>query len=559
MSLTSFAMTRRAITLILPAFLFFACEEWNYPEVDDFPAFTTTVVEEGISAAMVETQLLHFDGLTIESYGYCWSQGVLPTLEDQCVNFEGAPTFDRFSNSFDQLALNQLYFIRPYVTLSSPVQRTLYGEAVQVLTGEIVLSTGEFTQTFSNTSARVFGFVGGLDSTTVIEQHGHIWSATPDIQSLADGNFSNLGPFTGNGSFSTEIRDLQSLEKYYVRSYVILDGVLFLGNAESFHLGGWEHVSTAPPAMTTRGLPMTFSIGKKLYVGGGFKVSTEDQLVRVLIFQQYEEIEVFNDFWECDLETGKWRPIAPFPGRQRISASCFTINGQGYVGWGLNENNGVERSFHRYDPASNTWTTFSSPADIQPRYGAIAFVMGDGAVYLGAGSTPTLGLTDFYRFTPANNQWEPKADFGGGPRRNAVSFTIGDYGYAGLGDNLLESDIFINFDAVDDFWRYEPEADRWVLLGRFPGGPRNFVGGGSLNGKGYLGFGIEGFNVYYSDIWSFDPNNNRWRKLENFQEGRRGFVFGTATQSGLYFGFGIREPLEALDWERDIWQYIIIE
>lgn len=553
-------MRKRIVIIILASVLFFACEEWTYPEVEDFPELLTILEESALDATGVKTELLYFDDLPILAYGHCWSQGVLPGLDDFCTRYDGRPAAGFFYDQLEELALNQIYFIRPYVTLASPYDRTLFGEAVQFATGEVVVSTSAFVQTLDDVSIRLFGFIGGLDSTTVLEQHGHLWSAQPNVESLSEGTFTNLGEFIGNGSFSSDIGGLQSLQTYYVRSYAILNGQLLLGNITEFELGGWETTTVAPPEMAGRGLPMTFVIGEKLYIGGGGRISTIFQLIDILENQRYDQIEALNDFWEYDLQKDTWRKLAPFPGRARIGAAGFSADGKGYIGWGLDKDYLVDSLFYRYDPNDDTWTAFSIPDTIPARYGPISFVFDDSEVYLGAGSTPTLGLNDFYRFSPATNEWERKADFGAGPRRNAISFSIGDYGYAGLGDSLLHSEFFFNSRPTDDFWRYDPQRDEWLLLGSFPGGDRNFMSGGSLNGKGYLSFGFQDGNLYFSDIWEYDPGANLWRQLENFPGGDRGLSIGLASSKGIYFGFGLSVNESFIpEWPNDLWEYIIID
>jgi len=59
--------------------------------------------------------------------------------------------------------------------------------------------------------------------------------------------------------------------------------------------------------------------------------------------------------------------------------------------------------------------------------------------------------------------WKQVADFPEGYAYKVGAFTIGDYGYAGLGTRL-------HHDHIDKFWRYDPISDSWNQIAPPPGG-----------------------------------------------------------------------------------------
>lgn len=112
--------------------------------------------------------------------------------------------------------------------------------------------------------------------------------------------------------------------------------------------------------------------------------------------------------------------------------------------------------------------------------------------------------------------WTKKEDFPGSSRNFAVSFSIGNKGYYGLGQKRLE--VF-TYKVYNDFWEYDSEKNIWTQKAEFPKA-RLGVKGFSLNGKGYAGFGYfiaaygpnAGGNDYQPDFYEFIPDSNKWFK-----------------------------------------------
>src|ERR1051325_11216231 len=79
--------------------------------------------------------------------------------------------------------------------------------------------------------------------------------------------------------------------------------------------------------------------------------------------------------------------------------------------------------------------------------------------------------------------WPQKTDLPGDARDYAVSFSIGDKGYVGTGENGS---------YMKDFWEYNPTADSWVQKADFGGTARERAIGFSVGSKGYIGTGYDG-------------------------------------------------------------------
>ncbi len=238
-----------------------------------------------------------------------------------------------------------------------------------------------------------------------------------------------------------------------------------------------------------------FAIGSKGYVGTGGDSTVSPWR---------------KDFWAYDTVTGAWSQIADFGGAARSSAVGFTIGAIGYVGTGANQYGDLS-DFWAYDPATNSW---ARKADFGggPRYGAVGLGIG-GKGYIGTGNdpvetpTPTF-FSDFWEYDPAADTWTRKADFGGGTRTSASAFSIGAYGYVGMGNDSLGSDQ-ITYYPQKDLWQYDPAANTWTRQTDLPGSARWGATGFSVSGNGYIGLGASGAcNVCATvlhDFWQFSP------------------------------------------------------
>lgn len=126
--------------------------------------------------------------------------------------------------------------------------------------------------------------------------------------------------------------------------------------------------------------------------------------------------------------------------------------------------------------------------------------------------------------------WTKKADFPTSSRFFAVSFSIGNKGYYGLGQKQTEPFVY---KVYNDWWEYDPAKDSWVQKADFPGSGRLGAKGFSLNGKGYAGAGYfimpngpnAGGNDYQSDIYEYDPSSNTWVKKNDCFLGDKDFLF----------------------------------
>ena len=82
------------------------------------------------------------------------------------------------------------------------------------------------------------------------------------------------------------------------------------------------------------------------------------------------------------------------------------------------------------------------------------------------------------------NDWDRLADFTGGERERAVSFSIGLKGYLATGQDSADN-------VHNDLWEFDPTANSWTQKASIPAlGRRNAIGF-AIGNRGYVGIGID--------------------------------------------------------------------
>ncbi|MES2591131.1 MAG: hypothetical protein V4608_04545 [Bacteroidota bacterium] len=297
----------------------------------------------------------------------------------------------------------------------------------------------------------------------------------------------------------------------------------------------------------TRSNAFCFSIGSKGYIGMGISTTTLQE----------------TDFWEFDPVEKVWTQKSVFPGLPRIAGVGFSIGSKGYVGTGQASNGvgpeSIYKDFWEYDPVLNQWSRKEDFIGLNRQY-AFGFSIGNKG-YIGGGNTSLLGnVKDFYEYDPANGQWVKKDSF---PefRNGAASFAIGNKAYVGTGGigSLYFSD-FYEFDPNDASKGFDTNNNplgKWSQKAQFPGSVRGFGVGFSLGNYGYMGLGAKtgGTDVYYNDFWKYTPDSGpgHWDSLPPLDRAR-GFGVGFSIANKGYIGIG-NKGIAPTDQFKDFWVY----
>jgi N-acetylneuraminic acid mutarotase len=96
-----------------------------------------------------------------------------------------------------------------------------------------------------------------------------------------------------------------------------------------------------------------------------------------------------------------------------------------------------------------------------------------------------------------------KNDFPGLSRYGAFSFSIGNYGYIGGGVHYVTNEP--SPQCLFDVFRYDPDDDKWTLIGLFPGDYNKMYCYSFVIGtKAYLIGGMDYCNpTLHNDVWEF--------------------------------------------------------
>lgn len=180
-----------------------------------------------------------------------------------------------------------------------------------------------------------------------------------------------------------------------------------------------------------------------------------------------------------------------------------------------------------------------------PRSSAVSFVIADSA-YVGTGYSNQLNsLKDFWKFNSATKSWSQMADFGGVIRNDAVGFAANGKGYIGLGYNT-NAETYLK-----DFWSYDATGNKWTAVaGTFPGTARQYASVFVVSDKAYVGLGYDGTNLL-QDIYKFDPATGAWTEAMSFSNKRRGAVAFSLNGKG-YLGFGVNNSGV---YRSDLWEF----
>lgn len=138
--------------------------------------------------------------------------------------------------------------------------------------------------------------------------------------------------------------------------------------------------------------------------------------------------------------------------------------------------------------------------------GGVCFAIGD-TIYVGGG----LNSKQFSKYVPANDQWISAGVLPGvvTDRSFGIGFTVDGKGYVGMGID--------GFTKKNDIWEYDPATGLWIQKQNFPGMARDGFYVFVINNLAYIGAGEDPFTLQqYNAAYSFNPSANVWTQLSDF-------------------------------------------
>ena len=173
------------------------------------------------------------------------------------------------------------------------------------------------------------------------------------------------------------------------------------------------------------------------------------------------------------------------------------------------------------DDLIGNWTR-SDDYEKEGRSEAISFTIGDN-VYVGLGATNTERFSNLMEYNTARRYWVQKASMPGSGRSSAVAFAIGSKGYVGTG--------YDGVDRLNDFWEFDPTANSWTQKADFGGTARYDAVGFAIGDKGYIACGYDGNAL--KDMWQYNPASDSWTQKASVAGAKR-----MAAISFVYDGIG---------------------
>jgi N-acetylneuraminic acid mutarotase len=240
-----------------------------------------------------------------------------------------------------------------------------------------------------------------------------------------------------------------------------------------------------------------------------------------------------------------WQQLDSVNGPSKGSCAAFVIQGEGFVVGGLDDF-GFKRKMYSYDPFQNDWDDELSLGGLNgsglDRASATSFSINNkGYVCLGQGQTNPY-FKDLWEYNHETEAWTQKADFIGTARRQAIGFSVDDFGYVGTGQDAAG--------LCNDFYKFDPTTNTWSQLNDFPGTPRRQAVGFAMGGEGYVGTGDDG--VLRKDFWMYQPTTDTWIQKADFP----GTARAGATGWGVFpTGFIATGEDINFEYKKDVWEY----
>lgn len=225
----------------------------------------------------------------------------------------------------------------------------------------------------------------------------------------------------------------------------------------------------------------------------------------------------------------KYLKVKPnFPGAERRDGVSLVMGGYLYygMGWGKESSLGLS-DWWRYDPAKDEWKRLK---DYPKNSWVIKGFAINNKAYVGMGIMGDDYSKAFYCYDPAKDSWTAVAPFGGAMTLHALAFSSSKYGYIVGGDNGRR---------VNEVWRYDPGQNTWKRIADCPGFARLMAMGFQIGNKQYMAGGSAVPRSDH-DVFEFDLNSETWRQVADlpYELGvTHGFTFSLNNKG--YVGGGI--------------------
>ena len=461
--------------------------------------------------------------------------------------------------------------------------RVFYKNSFVTPSGSILESAG-FSDTVkyvSDCEATITGLFEYTDHDEIV-RYGHCWSrgTNPPVIDKDSSNctFNNFNSKSSD-NFESYINDLDYETVYSVRSFIIT------ANGTVGYNPNITRFTTSEPhdQWYDHG-----TLTEKLRADG-FAVSTVIDDDTVTFFGLGRNAgQCYCDVYRFDSRTGEYKQIRDFPGNSRWGVAAFILNYTDidsktnmqylYVGLGCSDpqgKNNYETDFYVYDIKKGSWKEVRSNFKDHlgesftgnPRTGSVSFSLGDlGFVGLGENASGACHK-DFYVFLMErdnNNIPNPTRGyfytmtqpFEYGELTGASTFTINDNVYivGGKDNNGNYHNDLIHCILQEGSTNDDaPYFFRWEKKRQFPGNPRAFGTAMAVNGYGYFGTG-ENSKGLYSDFYRYDPTSDSWSQRADYYK-KVSHSFAISGNDRCYIGAGYVGENSDDKYINNLWEY----
>lgn len=207
-------------SLVLTAFLFFACSGTDYNDDDTttvvLPILTTVNASNITDTSTTSGGVITSDGgVPITKSGVVYSTTAAPTLIN--TKTTDGLGFGTYTSSITGLTGNTTYYARAYAT---NVAGTGYGNEITFKTGPIVSTVATTTATAITVDKATTGGNISSDGGSPVTERGVVWDIVenPTVDDVTHKIPDAAG---GTGTFVSNLTGLDAATKYYVRAYAI--------------------------------------------------------------------------------------------------------------------------------------------------------------------------------------------------------------------------------------------------------------------------------------------------------------------------------------------------
>ncbi len=192
-------------------------------------------------------------------------------------------------------------------------------------------------------------------------------------------------------------------------------------------------------------------------------------------------------------------------------------------------------------PVQAAWTVKAGFPIFPPGRWGIQMVNLDGKIYAGGGYEGSNSVgNEWVEYDPTTNTWTSKKQMPGtaSNRAGGIAFNINGKAYIGLGIENFNS-FQHPWTYLTDLWQYDPTNDTWTEKASFPGAGVGFSGFFIANNKAYVVGGmINKGGDATNKVYEYDPATDKWTAKADFPEEISNQPFGFSLNGKGYISGG---------------------